>query len=235
MKETGIIMSGSQIPAILGGRMTQTRRVVEPQPYLRDTTNIHREPIKFWAWLKGNEYETWPEHMKRQDLVEHCPYGQAGDRLWVRETCKIGGTYGKKLEKVSVLYRADDCLKYEILHYQSGLLLASDKGWRPSIHMPKWACRLWLEITEARVEQINQISEEDAIAEGMSCEYVLNHVLPHYESGERYISANYYPEVFRQFWNSLNAKRGYGWDMNPWVWVLSFKRGEKGEEEEEEG
>ena len=84
--------------------------------------------------------------------------------------------------------------------------------WKPSIHMPKWAARIWLEVTGVRVERVQDISEEDAIAEGIprgAVQYC-GHAI----------------RLFRDLWDSINAKRGYPWEVNPWVWVVEFKRTE---------
>ena len=124
------------------------------------------------------------------DREWRCPYGQSGDLLWVRETWA-----SPKMQKGYVYYRADE----------------NDFGltWKPSIHMPKWATRLWLRITNVRVERVQEISEEDARAEG-----VLS-----WEEGSAH--GNCY-DGFAEVWDSLNTRRGYSWESNPWIWVLEF-------------
>jgi len=127
--------------------------------------------------------------------LRRCPHGQPGDRLWVRETWQHN-PYG------GIVYRAG-----------SGILNCDGRGWRSPICMPRWASRITLEITAVRVERVQDISEEDAMSEGaMFCNHGVEHDGMHYRCG------------FCALWNSLNAKRGYGWDTNPWVWVLAFKR-----------
>jgi hypothetical protein len=131
----------------------------------------------------------------------YCPYGAPGERLWVRETWCC---YTPELRNPK--YRADR-------HNDSGWT------WRPSIHMPRWASRLTLEVTAVRVERLKEISEEDARAEGVEqC-----------EGG--YIDAMCGPsqgmeakQAFDSLWDSINAARGFGWSVNPWVWVVSFRR-----------
>ncbi len=119
---------------------------------------------------------------------------QVGDRLWVRETWK-------KLHPImdrKVLYKAD--------------MMAPDLGkpWRPSIHMPRWASRIDREITEVRVERVKDTTEEDAKAEGIRGVPTALGVL--------------YKPAFSRLWDSINTKRGYSWESNPWVWVLTFKQ-----------
>jgi uncharacterized protein YhfF len=128
------------------------------------------------------------------------PYGQPGDPLWVREAF-IYDTNG-------IYYRADNdfhCAK------ELG-------GWRPSIHMPRKASRITLEITDIRVEQVQDISEEDAQQEGAR----------RMNAGD--FGMETWRSAFRNLWGSINTKRGYSWDSNPWVWVIGFKRMEKGGE-----
>lgn len=202
--EKPIIFTMESVRAILDGKKTQTRRVIKPQPYLRDTTNIRREPIKYWAWLKGEEYETWPEHVKVQALAPHCPYGQAGDRLWVKEVWCANKAWNNL--KPNQLRPVVDQIWYSPFEYSREL----HGKHRSSRFMMKWMSRITLEITGVRVERLQEIGVEDAIAEGC---------IPELEG------RTFRPAIglFRELWDSLNAKRGYGWDTNLWVWVISFK------------
>jgi len=143
MKERPILFSAAMVNAILSGRKTQTRRVVKPM-----------------SRKAGGEYTGWVLPEYRTD----CPYGQPGDRLWVRETFgsmirNVGGTPHEKLA-----YRADD--PNAVMCYSSEGMEVPIK-WKPSIHMPRWASRITLEIVSVRVERLNEISEQDAIAEGI--------------------------------------------------------------------
>ena len=211
MKERPIIMSGNHPKLVLDGIKTQTRRVIKPQPVMGGWNATAEHPSYGWFWKKL--YQTWEgeeDFFKR--LVEHCPYGQVGDRLWVREThlyytdpfaieCYVGfrdGT-GKSVddfpEGATVVNIASDPKKWK---------------WRPSIHMPRWASRISLEITEVRVERVQEISVDGAIAEGLQPMFIRDKFFP--ARG-----------MFKDLWDSLNAKRGYGWEVNPWVWVISFK------------
>ncbi len=163
MKERPIMFSGEMVRAILEGRKTQTRRVWK-RPELRKAD-----------WEIG-------------DSSIACPYGEVGDRLWVRETW-CGGQHG-----MPVHYKAS------WTEHEYG------PAWKPSIHMPRKYSRITLEITGVRVERVQDMSVEDAINEGIG----LSSVDP--------------LGSFGQLWDSINAKCGYGWGVNPWVWVVEFKR-----------
>lgn len=162
--------------------------------------------------VKGNPGKLGfsPFACKHDDyLDEHgrqysCPYGVPGDRLWVRETWCTSPAYDKWKPRdlpigCPIWYRAqadDDMSK-----------------WRPSIFMPRWASRINLIVKDVRVELVQDISEDDAWCEGVSMDEVLD--IPC--SGPMGVA------VFSRLWNSINAKRGYGWDSNPWVWVVEFE------------
>lgn len=132
--------------------------------------------------------------------VLKCPYGIPGDRLWVRETFADlrGMGFGHKWA-----YRADTPEGSE----SDRIRIGYGVRWKPSIHMPRWASRITLEITDIRVERVQDITYIDAKAEGVE-----------YEKG--YTDPR---EAFATLWNSINAKRDYGWAMNPWVWIIEFK------------
>lgn len=140
-----------------------------------------------------------PGHGVMQPVVgqyfqKPCPFGVIGDRLWVRETF---ATYSGDEGTSGLLYRADPMFDTTTVF---------DWTWKPSIHMPRWASRLDLEITGLRVERIQDITEEDAQAEGRT--------LQDFGSGG--------PGYFPHTWDALNAKRGFSWAANPWVWVIGF-------------
>jgi len=184
MKEHPIIFNTETVKAILDGRKTQTRRVIKPQPLL--------------------EYKGLKMQFHRK-----CPYGQVGDRLWVRETWAVAPT-------LNTTKPSDLLKKYDIIPitYRATYPNESHYMWRPSIFMPRWASRITLEIIGVRVEQLQEITDEDALAEGV------------YGDETPYDQAT--PSMcFEALWDSLNAKRGYGWDKNPWVWVLEFKKVDK--------
>uniref|UniRef100_UPI0030D97B01 hypothetical protein n=1 Tax=Pseudomonas sp. EA_15y_Pfl1_P101 TaxID=3088684 RepID=UPI0030D97B01 len=147
-----------------------------------------------------------------------CPYGKPGDRLWVRETwyCDhfevMRGPYlkpddlevGEAIEDGTLVYAADGLAPYE----------QEQPTWKPSIHMPRWANRILLEITEVRVERLKDISRGDIRAEGLQCppELASDDVSPNYR--------DWYPAAWRELWESI----GGDWEANPWVWVVEFKR-----------
>lgn len=187
-----MIFSGEFVKAILENRKTQTRRVIWQQP-------IDILPMKAndkWITLQTVN----PNHGR----VIKCRFGIPRDRIWVRETfCDLGG--GSMPGRV--LYKATfDDLTAEMMR-QSGHGMPI---WKPSIHMPRWASRITLEVVNVVVERVQDISEEGAIYEGMEPKEP-NHV----------VSAKY---RFAKFWDSINLKRGFGWDSNCWVWVIEFKR-----------
>jgi len=174
LKETGIMMSGNHPKLILDGTKTMTRRVIKPQPIITG---------------QFADYKNLTTLI--ENLFEFCPYGQIGQRLWVRETWANDPETGGK----PLLYKADMTWEPESYFKQDG------GKWRPSIFMPRWASRITLEITEVRVAKLNDMTENDAHAEGVD-----NLV------------------TFMLLWDSLNAKRGYGWTSNPFVWCISFRR-----------
>jgi len=144
------------------------------------------------------KFSSWPE-----DPGKRCPYGDVGDRLWVRETFRPE-TDGE------TAYRAD---------FQGWEADGTD--WKPSIFMPRGSSRIELEVTEIRALRLQDISEEDAAAEGAMTWWnglSQEEQFGMYDGGRGPIAA------FRMLWDSINAKRGVGWDTNPWVWAVSFRR-----------
>jgi hypothetical protein len=181
-----IPFSGPMVLALLAGTKTQTRRVITP-PLSEKAHSPFQGADGLWRWMTGD--------VSYRDDERRCPCGQPGDRLWVRETWGL-------LDIVSPCYRADD----------KSAVPASGR-WRPSIHMPRWASRLTLEVTEVRVQLLQEISEEDAKAEGV--EPIRERVA----NGVNWSSAR---EGFHHLWDSINGERA-AWESNPWVWAVSFK------------
>jgi len=183
MKERPILFNTDMVRALLDGRKTQTRRVVKPQPYMNHDSRA-----------QGN--------------TNLCPYGQIGDRLWVRETwAYVPKTAYAQSTGVHQIINPNNPDMAAV--YKAGWERCAP-SWKPSIHMQRWASRLTLEVTDVRVERVQDISEEDAKAEG--CPVRGN------------IDATKDPiGWFAWLWDSINAKRGYSWDSNPWVWVVAFK------------
>ena len=206
MKERPILFSSDMVRAILDGRKTQTRRIIKPQPDV-----IHNgEPY----WNVGG-YRAWRHRGIVNPMLMGtynpliCKYGQPGDRNWVKETFIAGkgvGGYAHGVcpdtnpdgETIDVIYRAD------------GMEVERLAGpWTPSIRMPRWASRITLEITGVRVERLQDISEEDAEAEG--CKNSL-----HLQGGR------FARENFEHLWWTINGDGS--WEENPWVWVITFRK-----------
>jgi hypothetical protein len=229
VKERPILFSAPMVRAILSGRKTQTRRIVMPQP----PEGFHGPemgPNGLWAFVRVRKHNEWHD--------VKCPYGEPGDRLWVRETFYADhGDYadGGRLPAERPDW-ADDMLYYPadargdgswccgLIPECSCAEVGKPKA-RPSIHMPRWASRLTLEVTGVLVERLQDISEADAIAEGIE-----------ERDGELQGSRAFYlydhrchwtrspVESYQTLWESINGKGA--WAANPWVWAITFKRAE---------
>ena len=201
MKERGMIFNGEMVRAILDGRKTQTRRPIKWKQ-TRFTEIGEREDGSKWPWSEDAEHAC--------DFWHPCPFGAVGDRIWVRETW---ARYNIDQNSHDIAYRATTPEDWP-----------EEGRWRPSIHMPRWASRILLEITDVRVERLNAISEEDARAEGIIDGGCLNCGEP-----EPCGCANPEPDAtdaFAYLWQSIYGQEN--WNANPWVWVISFKRVEGG-------
>jgi hypothetical protein len=208
MREKPIIMGADSVRAILDGRKTQTRRVIKPQPKFIGAPNV---PFK-------------TDDANPKGII-NCPYCKVGDRLWVREifNCNEEG----------IAYKATQ-------PDMDGL------PWKSPIYMPRTYSRITLEITDIRVERVQEITEDDALAEGIisneeyearasednlfpcpRCKGYKVHEAFGYDYGITEVDCTYcntQKKRYRIIWDSLNAKRGYPWESNPWVWVISFKQ-----------
>lgn len=192
MKERPILFNAEMVRAILDGSKTQTRRPIKPQPELTEAGNlIYRTDKRSFAGSSSG-------------LSNLAPFGQVGDLLWVPETWAVyqnDPDIGGLKDYSPVIYKAtfDPALDF------SG-------PWKPSIHMPRWASRITLEITDVRVERVQDITEEDARAEGMKPDDIF--------PPPRYGEEPPHKELFAELWSSI-----YGnWHQNPWVWVYEFER-----------
>jgi hypothetical protein len=233
MPDRPILFSAEMVCAILEGRKTQTRRIAKtlppspanaihpnherlhPAPYLdaycseMKTPENPRGMSALWCWWT-------PDNRMGQEF--RCPYGQPGDLLWVRETWGAVWPADEPvpLRQCEIEYRADlppGCTD------RPGEWPADEGNgpevpkWRPSIHMPRWASRITLRITDIRVERLQDISEDDAKAEGVTpLDYAAHHVAA--GCGARI--------AFEQLWNTINGPGA--WEANPWVWVVAFER-----------
>ena len=233
MRERPIIMSGESVLAILGGRKTQTRRVMKPQPPDDDGKICGPE------WFTPTVIDRFGDEQPGAEIFGiyteagawgiKSPYGAPGDRFWVRETWR---NQPQKFNKESrdykdyeVEFQADFTVAENACYGRRGGI--SPVKWRSPIYMPRWASRILLEITNVRVERLQDITEADVYAEGIdpdNWDYLgrskgeawRQEALEHIKNGN-VIGA------FRCLWNSINAKRGYPWSSNPWVWVIEFK------------
>lgn len=195
MKERPILFSGDMVRAILDGRKTQTRRVVKPQP---KNKIYHLEPFGGITFNPG----MWTDN----EMFYQSKYGISGDRLWVREAWRVARIYNDRPPRdvpsgASIWYESEGDAPYYF----------DDGRYRHARFMPRWASRILLEITDVRVERVQEITRADAIAEGCV---------------QRHDNGGWFsPEVeFVELWDSINAAIGFGWDANPWVWVISFRR-----------
>lgn len=205
MKERGMIFNGEMVRAILDGRKTQTRRIMKNQPagdYPETPALIRNVGTGFqWHGLYG------------ESSIFNCPLGSIGERIWVRETFRV---HSRATDVATLVYRASVRNSWTEQTHRVPVSVcnkpATPEKWTPSIHMPRWASRLLLEITDVRVERLNNISECDAKAEGGPTECTL-------------IGDKYFPG-FRSLWKSIYGEES--WAANPWVWVIKFKRVEGG-------
>jgi len=217
-KEHPILFTGEMVRAILEDRKKQTRRVVKPQPYKDDYS---KPTLKDGLWAFPSEV--------RYPMITSCPYGVFGDRLWVRETFGIFDVDAD--EDIAICFKADDSDAKWFKDKKEDFNDLRLGKWRSPIHLPKWACRLWLEITGIRAERVQEINHKDALSEGCY-DFVVESDSKYYNDHEFTVNA---PNgdihrqtaliAFRELWDSINAKRGYGWESNPWVWVIEFKKG----------
>jgi hypothetical protein len=198
MKEHPILFSAPMVRAILEGRKTQTRRVIKPQPE-RDCGEIYGpETYSPLVVDKNGEELPGPDifGIYTEDWGLKFPYGQPGDHLWVKETYKLAG---------SMYYRADGEPSREDLE------LYPNWKWKPSIFMPRVFSRILLEIKAVEVQRLDQITIDDINGEG--CPPISTDE----DGSELY-------EWYSDLWDSLNKKSGFGWDKNPWIWVIRFNR-----------
>lgn len=240
MKERPMIFNAEMVRAILDGRKTQTRRIMKNQPVLNG--NLYE--VFGAAWSKGvTSVPAVPGH----SLSTRCPFGEVGDRIWVRETFQgplipedelsefLGANPDKFESPAYCEYAADGGPRPEYVDADDN----TRHGWRPAIHMPRWASRITLEITGVRVERLNDISHDDAGREGIHTEvWDQTVVARNYaaedeffqfwsESMPHYVEMNELFRVsFHSLWQSIYGEES--WQANPWVWVIEFKRIEGG-------
>lgn len=203
-----MIFNGEMVRAILGGRKTQTRRPIKWKQ-TRFTEIGEREDRSKWPWSEDAENAC--------DFWHPCPFGAVGDRIWVRETfaALAPGSY----EQVKPQEGCCHYLRYAATD-RLAKLDADVRGykWVPSIHMPRWASRILLEITDVRIERLNDISQEDAQSEGME----LTGWRPTYSDPDSGGDTCTPYDNFAALWESIYGAGS--WMANSWVWVIEFKR-----------
>lgn len=229
-----ILFNTEMVRAILDGRKTCTRRVIKPQPQSRlcyTYAGSHKGCIGKWTYPNRGAHEFWgeeyklPENIKNEELSKQWnpPY-HTDDILYVRET------WGEGYEEGTYIYRASDKLAGLPTFKESSKLI-----YHPSIHMPKEAARIWLKVTNVRVERLQEITEKQACMEGTdpwdeAC-YENNGWHPTFSDPDSGGEPNII-DGFHKLWDSTIKKNdidSYGWDANPWVWVIEFERCEKPE------
>ena len=226
MTERGMIFNSEMVRAILDGRKTQTRRIMAPQPADDIERGIFPNPEAI-GWKSSLR------HKHGSTTAHFCPYGKPGDRIWVRETFQgplfdydLMDSYCKDptpFEKPEFcVYKADGVPAPEFYDADDELHCC----WRPSIHMPRWASRILLEITNVGVQRLQDISSGDAVREGIcqlpaSGRYCIS-------QGDQYFggASHSAKEVYSWLWSSIYGEES--WKANSWVWVIEFKRVEGG-------
>lgn len=210
MKERPILFSAPMVRAILDGRKTMTRRVVKASR--ADFLRIDSPSGNYIDSRDGRTVYGWDGNVGAP--LKHR-FGQPGDRLWVRETwARVPSTAYR--HSTGVQQSEDPTSDGMAAVYRAGWERSSPGCWRPSIHMPRWASRITLEVTSVRVERLQDITEADAIAEGLT------------RDGDGWRGAPELPwfaspiAAFRSLWESING--GGSWDENPFVWVVEFRR-----------
>lgn len=201
MKERPINFKAWEVRAILDGRKTQFRRAVRPQPIPdrnHPTTRLEWNPGKLHYTECNASWNPITNAFDNYIRNGRCPFGAPGDRLWVRE-CHYMALLLHDEKAGVVEYRAD-------YHDE----LAEGIAWRSSIHMPRWASRIALEVVSVRVERLDEISEEDAIAEGVDPDWV-----------NTAAGRDGLVPVYARLWESINGPDS--WEANPFVWVVEFR------------
>lgn len=239
MKERPIPFSAPMVRAILDGTKTQTRRIMKPQLEIVNVEGLFQS----WALpMKGNRHLLYPN--AKQPVLDKCPYGKPGDQLWVRERFQPlwadGFDWDSQVKPdyktgfgYDISYPATD----GIVEWIDGDDNITDRC-RPSIHMPRWASRILLEIVSVRVERLNDISKPDAEAEGIEGidrptggDDYETHYRDYSLSTDDADGWPYFPDgkqvqSYKTLWEKINGTGS--WDKNPWVWVVEFKRVEPG-------
>ena len=201
--ERGMIFNGEMVRALLDGRKTQTRRII------KDCT-VGSDQISKFIQIEKKFIGCYPEDVPEL-IRECCPYGVPGDRIWVREAFRV---HSRATDVATLVYKASERNSWTEQTRRVPVAVcnkpATPEKWTPSLHMPRWASRILLEITGVRVERLRSMSQDDARAEGVIA-----------ASGPMEAGL-----AFRELWDSIYGEES--WKANPWVWVIEFKRVEGG-------
>lgn len=213
MKERPILFSAPMVRAILKGTKTQTRRILKLPAAVTPDVEVGESIAEAYSlthvqWLDAHQagpgFYAWStEYPEEGSAQVRCRYGKPGGRLWVKESW---GNMALAGYPPVIAYRAD-------AEDRPGWVLPPGFRWRPSIHMPRWASRIMLDVTSVRVERLQNISRGDCMAEGCPFPNMAGQTDP--------------VAWYRELWESINGP--HSWDDNPWVWVVEFKRVEGGE------
>jgi hypothetical protein len=243
MNEHPILFSGPMVNAVMQGSKTHTRRVMKPQP-LSTEISVPFSGAKPCVWfhfdantsakidwcrqygrpyIRNRRFLRWnkkPAKWGKREVISICPYGKLGDILWVKETFRFWlGHDGNFIFR----YRADDAVvetnmfssSEDLGYIEDYNTYKEPEEWRSPLFMPLWASRLTLLIIDVGMERLQDITEDDAIAEG---------IVPVTQRGGGYVAGSAV-NGFRYLWNLMNGKRpGCTWEYNPWVWVIKFIR-----------
>jgi hypothetical protein len=213
VKQIPILLNVEMVRAILDGRKTQTRRTLKVQPptdghqllNVMDSTDRRQIGKSHWAVLNAKKTLVIEGHKR----FFSCPYGKPGDQLWVREAHAFVPQTAYRCS-TGIYQQLNPNDNYEACVYRENFDRSRSFSWRPSIHMPRWASRITLEITSVRVQRLQDISEDDSMAEGIP-----------FEGDQPSPRDN-----FSALWESIIGTGS--WDANPWVWVIEFKRVDSG-------
>ncbi|HBV9586600.1 TPA: hypothetical protein MIQ51_23330 [Klebsiella pneumoniae] len=217
ISERGMIFNAEMVRALLDGRKTQTRRPIKWKQ-TRFTEIGEREDGSKWPWSEDAEHAC--------DFWHPCPFGAVGDRIWVREAFRV---HSRATDVATLVYKASERNSWTEQTRRVPVAVcnkpATPEKWTPSLHMPRWASRILLEITDVRVERLNAISEEDATAEGVP---PAGSLLPDYPGTFLTPKGDFATAkvAFQRLWESIYGEES--WKANGWVWVISFKRIEGG-------
>ncbi|EMM5763738.1 TPA: hypothetical protein RUY73_002779 [Klebsiella pneumoniae] len=215
--ERGMIFNGEMVRALLDGRKTQTRRIVKGTD----------SAVKFCKEWNINGEEVFvvlgeKDHTGMNPVLGaiSCPFGAVGNRIWVREAFRV---HSRATDVATLVYKASERNSWTEQTHRVPVAVcnkpATPEKWTPSLHMPRWASRILLEITDVRVERLNAINEHDAQAEGVA--KLRGGFWKHYQPGwtQHQLSAR---GSFVTLWKSIYGDES--WNSNPWVWVIKFKR-----------